>query len=100
MQTDNINKQYVYESAITPTQPCSTAAYAKATEPLLRMGSISNEVKDLQQKLKDLGYYDGDIDGQFGSGTKTVCFSKQHELTADGLAGKSTLNVIAKKPIK
>jgi len=97
MQTDNINKQYEYESAITPTPSLAPPQlYAKATEPLLRMGSISNEVKDLQQKLKDLGYYGGDIDGQFGSGTKNavMLFQKQHELTADGLAGKSTLNML------
>lgn len=32
-----------------------------------RQGSTGNEVKSIQKKLKELGYYKGEIDGIYGS---------------------------------
>ncbi len=91
------NDEYISLSSITPSPSLAPPMlYAEATAPLLRMGSISTEVKDLQQKLKDLGYYSGEIDGQFGSATKEAVslFQKQHSLDADGIAGNSTLSML------
>ena len=49
-------------------------------------------MKRLQQRLKDLGYYNGVVDGQYGSGTVTAVqsFQSMNSLTADGVAGPAT----------
>ena len=59
----------------------------------LRMGDSGSAVKDLQTKLKKLGYYSGTVDSTFGSGTYTAvrAFQKKYNLTADGVAGSETL---------
>mgnify|MGYP002711615553 FL=1 len=58
-----------------------------------RQGSTGNEVKNIQKKLKELGYYKGEIDGIYGSKTKSavISFQKNCGLTADGICGKTTL---------
>ena len=55
-----------------------------------RQGSTGNEVKSIQKKLKELGYYKGEIDGIYGSKTKSavISFQKNCGLTADGICGK------------
>lgn len=64
------------------------------TQPVLsQQGSRGNEVRQIQTKLKQLGYYKGSIDGIFGSNTKkaVIAFQKNCGLTADGIAGPKTL---------
>ena len=58
-----------------------------------RQGSTGNEVKSIQKKLKELGYYKGEIDGIYGSKKKSavISFQKNCGLTADGICGKTTL---------
>ena len=60
-----------------PALPTSTP-----TPCILQKNSIGIEVKQLQQRLKDLGYYSGDVDGQYGTGTQTAvtAFQAQHGL--------------------
>lgn len=60
---------------------------------LSKFGSQSEEVRLIQSKLKNWGYYKGEIDGIFGSETKkaVIAFQKKNGLTADGIAGKNTL---------
>ena len=60
---------------------------------LSKFGSRSEEVRQIQTKLKRWGYYNGEIDGIFGSETKkaVIYFQKKNGLTADGIAGKKTL---------
>lgn len=60
---------------------------------LSKFGSRSEEVKQIQTKLKRWGYYNGAVDGIFGSETKkaVIYFQKKNGLTADGIAGKKTL---------
>ena len=60
----------------------------------LELGSEGAEVKQLQQKLKDLGYLSGSVDGKFGVATEAavIAFQKNNNLTADGKAGTATLN--------
>ena len=60
---------------------------------LSKYGSTGNEVKTLQQKLKDLGFYNGSVDGVFGSQTQSAVRSFQRSvgITADGIAGPTTL---------
>ena len=60
---------------------------------LSRYGSNSDEVKQIQTKLKRWGYYNGTIDGIFGSKTLAAVkwFQSANGLTVDGIAGPKTL---------
>lgn len=59
---------------------------------VLRQGSRGGEVKEVQRRLKQWGYYSGALDGIFGAGTKraVVAFQKKNGLSADGIVGKAT----------
>jgi len=61
--------------------------------PTLRQGSSGPDVKDLQQKLKDLGFDPNGVDGHFGPGTRdaVIAFQQSKGLQADGIAGPNTL---------
>lgn len=63
---------------------------------LSKFGSRSDEVVQIQTKLKRWGYYSGEIDGIFGSATKkaVISFQKKNGLVADGIAGKKTLEAM------
>ena len=58
----------------------------------LKSGSKGEAVKQLQRRLKELGYYSSTIDGDYGSGTKTAvkAFQKKNGLTQDGIADAAT----------
>ena len=60
---------------------------------ILTVGAKGEEVKKLQQRLKDLGYLNGKVDGQFGGGTKraVIAFQRRNGLDTDGVAGQETL---------
>lgn len=60
----------------------------------LENGSKGDAVRRLQQKLKDLGYLSGSVDGSFGVATEAavIAFQKNNNLTADGKAGTATLS--------
>ncbi len=62
----------------------------------LRRGYQGDDVKSVQSRLKELGYYTGSIDGQYGSGSMAAvkAFQSKHGLTADGLAGKATYAIL------
>ncbi len=55
--------------------------------------ATSSQNKQIQQKLKDLGYYFGSVDGIYGNATRNavVAFQKANGLTADGVAGPKTI---------
>ncbi len=84
----------------TPTANVSSVLYVTAdpnntpapTMLVLKNGSEGDEVKRLQERLKELGYYSGECDGQFGAGTRdaVTLFQAQLGLDADGLAGDAT----------
>lgn len=59
----------------------------------LKEGSRGTEVKTMQQKLKNWGYYTGAVDGIFGPKTTAAVkyFQRRNNLTADGIAGPKTL---------
>ena len=72
--------------AVTPDPDAPTAA------PATHRGSQGEEVTRLQQRLAELGYYQGTIDGQFGGGTESAVmqFQLRAGLTADGWVGPET----------
>lgn len=53
---------------------------------------------ELQSRLKQLGYYDGEVDGNFGSGSKAAIEAVQSRLglTADGQPSASLLQALRK----
>ena len=64
--------------------------------PVLKQGSSGPDVKDLQQKLKDLGFDPNGVDGNFGPGTRdaVIAFQQSKGLQADGIAGPATLAAV------
>lgn len=72
------------------------AAFDRAhssVQTLSKVGSSGTEVRQIQTKLKQWGYYKGSVDGIYGTGTKNAvaAFQKKNGLTADGVAGSATL---------
>lgn len=63
---------------------------------LSKYGSRGSEVTQIQTKLKRWGYYKGNVDGIYGSGTLSAVklFQKKNGLTVDGIAGTKTLNAM------
>lgn len=63
------------------------------TQALSKYGSRGDEVIQIQTKLKRWGYYNGAIDGIYGSQTLSAVkyFQRKNGLTADGIAGTKTL---------
>ena len=60
--------------------------------PTLKKGSSGPKVKNLQQRLKELGFDPHGIDGKFGLGTQTavLAFQKANGLDPDGMVGPKT----------
>ena len=73
---------------ITLAQSAGAVTYQK--------GSAGATVSQLQQKLKTWGYYSGEVDGVYGSGTERAVreFQKDNGLTVDGRAGPATLRAL------
>ncbi|MBP3656970.1 MAG: spore cortex-lytic enzyme [Clostridia bacterium] len=71
----------VFFLAMTPT-----------AEAAVYWGSKGEQVRRVQQKLRQWGYYDGAADGVFGQETyeAVVLFQKRNGLTADGVVGERT----------
>ena len=65
-------------------------------EALSKYGSRGQEVKTIQDKLKRWGYYNGSVDGIYGTKTVTAVkkFQQKNGLTVDGVAGPKTLSAM------
>ena len=65
-------------------------------EALSKYGSRGDEVVQIQTKLKRWGYYNGNIDGIYGSQTQEAVryFQRKNGLTVDGIAGPATLKAM------
>lgn len=64
------------------------------TTMVLKLGASGPTVRALQQRLKDLRYDIGSVDGDFGKTTEAAvkAFQARNNLTVDGIAGTATLN--------
>lgn len=60
--------------------------------PTYQRGSKGNEVRQIQTRLKELGFYTGLIDGDFGGGTESAVksFQVKKKLNVDGRVGPIT----------
>ncbi|MBQ8392048.1 MAG: spore cortex-lytic enzyme [Clostridia bacterium] len=63
---------------------------------LSKNGSRGEEVRKIQTKLKNWGYYSGSVDGVYGWQTESAVrsFQKKNGLSVDGVAGTKTLNAM------
>lgn len=67
-----------------------------SVETLSKYGSRGEEVTKIQTKLKRWGYYNGSIDGVYGSKTVEAVkyFQRKNGLKQDGIAGSATLSAM------
>ena len=75
-------------AAILFVERAGAASYKK--------GSTGSMVSQIQTVLKNQGFYGGNVDGVFGSGTEKALkgFQKEYGLTPDGKAGAATLKAM------
>ncbi len=73
---------------------CLLALHASAAT--YRKGDSGTTVRTIQDKLKRWGYYDGTVDGIYGSKTVEAVkrFQRKNGLTADGVCGNATLRAL------
>ncbi len=67
-----------------------------ATPSLLKKGDRNDAVRMMQERLKELGFYSGSVDGDFGGGTEEALrlFQRQHGLDVDGVAAQETFALL------
>ncbi len=70
--------------------------FSSHKETSLIPGMKGDDVKQLQERLKELGYYTYDVDSAYGRKTKEAVeyFQRSNNLTADGIAGVNTKEVL------
>ena len=78
--------QYAYDGTQAPAEVSRS----------LNLGKEGQDVYWLQMKLKELGFYQGTVTGQYREGTQRAVASYQRSrgLSSDGNAGKSTLQTL------
>lgn len=67
-----------------------------ASTAIVKYGSRGQQVKTIQSRLRDWGYYTGNVDGIYGWRTRAgvIQFQKAHGLKADGIVGPDTASAI------
>lgn len=70
-----------------------TASLTSAWGDAYKKGASGATVTEIQTRLKNWGYYSGEVDGVFGSATEKAVkyFQQKNGLTADGVVGAQTL---------
>jgi peptidoglycan hydrolase-like protein with peptidoglycan-binding domain len=96
-QTPRTAKQTSSSGQTTRQTP--SIQYTAGGMPILRIGMRGSEVVKLQERLKRLGFLDGDADGDFGPSTEAAVKAAQQRygLEADGIAGGATWDVLARR---
>jgi peptidoglycan hydrolase-like protein with peptidoglycan-binding domain len=81
------------------TRQTPAIQYTAGGMPILRIGMRGSEVVKLQERLKRLGFLDGDVDGDFGASTEAAVKTAQQRygLEADGVAGGATWDVLMRR---
>ncbi len=76
----------------TPARTASVTPSTESTSSSLKAGSQGSDVSDVQQRLKELKYYTGSVDGKFGSGTTSAvkAFQEANGIKVDGIVGEKT----------
>src|SRR5512139_1516834 len=71
---------------VSPGAPGAAPTTSPAITRVLKPGAKGDDVRALQQRLKDLHYDPGEIDGKYGTGTQMAvwAFQKVHRLKVSG----------------
>jgi len=69
---------------------------ADQSEPTLTLGATGLPVRRAQKRMSLVGYQVGGVDGRYGSKTEAAVkqLQQQHAITADGVVGAQTWDVI------
>ena len=72
----------------------------QASADLYKKGSSGATVREIQTRLKNWGYYDGAVDGIYGSQTEKAVryFQRKNGLSVDGQVGNQTLAALGMQP--
>lgn len=70
--------------------------FSDSEDVLSKYGSRGQEVTNIQTRLKNWGYYKGNVDGIYGYQTSNAVkhFQRKNGLTVDGIAGAKTLEAL------
>ena len=95
----NTDEPEAYTGEAPAETEAGTEAAPAAQTPAydtLQKGSKGDAVRDLQQRLKDLGYLAGKVDGDFGNGTAkaVTAFQKKAGLPETGVADSDTQKLL------
>lgn len=84
------------DGIVGPKTKAKLSHYVKFDGKLLAYGSQGEAVKDVQYHLKDLRFYNGEIDGIFGKLTRLAVlrFQKSRDLSIDGIVGPETFKAL------
>jgi len=90
------NKNKIFIISIVLVILFDVIIFINFSDATSRYGSRGNEVTAIQTKLKRWGYYNGSIDGVFGSNTEKAVklFQSKNGLVVDGIAGTNTLTAM------
>jgi hypothetical protein len=84
---------------LAQAEPTATPSSSRQTSDLanLKIGNSGLQVKTLQTQLKQLGFYDGVVDGNYRLSTRNSLsrFQAKQGLPADGILGKTTRERLA-----
>ena len=80
-------------TSVPVVTPVPTVGPSPTPKSIQRGFTDSDEVREIQRRLKELGYYSGSADGNFGPATEkaVMAFQKANKLSADGKVGEKTL---------
>jgi N-acetylmuramoyl-L-alanine amidase len=83
--------------AALAVSPLTGDVLAEAAVRNLRRGDRGADVRTLQRRLRDVGYWCGGVDGVFGHLTQQAVWAvqKQHRLVRDGIVGPRTRSALA-----
>lgn len=80
---------------VRPSTPANLTP-GTTTLPVLRPGMTGEAVRQLQQKLRLKGLYQGPVDGVFGAATEAAvrAIQQAHNMSVDGIVGPATWKLL------
>ncbi|MBD2609118.1 peptidoglycan-binding protein [Scytonema hofmannii FACHB-248] len=96
-QTTRTSRQASSSGQTTRQTP--SIQYTAGGMPILRIGMRGSEVVKLQERLKRLGFLNGNVDGDFGPSTEAAVKAAQQRygLESDGIAGGATWDALTRR---